>query len=64
MAERRGLAEMSGDAMREIGVLVAAFGVLDKFLFDQGPTVAWTASVLGVALAFFAVGAIIEQRRP
>lgn len=50
--------------MREIGVLVAAFGVLDKFLFDQGPTVAWTASVLGVALAFFAVGAIIEQRRP
>jgi hypothetical protein len=60
---RRGLAEMIADAMREISVLVAAFGLLDKYMFDHGPSVVWTGEVLGVALFFFSLGATIELRR-
>jgi len=39
MAERRELAEMIGEGMREIGVLIAVFGMLDKFVLTEvGPT--------------------------
>lgn len=64
MADRRGVAEMTGEAMREVGVLIAAFGMLDKWLLGSGPSWQWTSAVLGTALFFFAVGATIERRRP
>jgi hypothetical protein len=63
MPDRRGVAEMFGDAMREIAVLTAAFGLLDKFVFSEGPTLTWTGAVLGVSLLFFALGVTIERRR-
>jgi hypothetical protein len=61
--EPKGVAEMVGEAMREIGVLVAVFGMLDKLLRGDGATVGWTAAVLGTALFFFVVGVTIERRR-
>jgi len=63
MSERHGVAEMIGDGMREIGVLVAAFGLLDKFVLGERPTALWTGAVLGVALFFFLFGVTIERRR-
>jgi hypothetical protein len=63
MSERRELPEMIGEAMREGGVLVAVFGMLDKFVHGEGPSSAWTSAVLAISLFLFAVGATIERRR-
>ena len=63
MSERRGLAELIGEGLRESGVLIAVFGMLDKFLRSETPTVVWTIAVLSVALIFFGVGCTIEIRR-
>ncbi|HEV3193383.1 MAG TPA: hypothetical protein VGY54_22905 [Polyangiaceae bacterium] len=63
MSERHEVAEMIGEAMREIGVLVAVFGMLDKILRNEGPTADWTAAVLVTALFFFVFGVTIERRR-
>ena len=63
VAERKSVAEMLGEWMREASVLVAVFGILDKLLRGEGPTSAWTVAVLAVALSFFSWGCIIERRR-
>jgi len=63
MSERRSTAEIIGDGLREAGVLVAVFGMLDKFVHGEGPSTAWTTVVLTVSLFLFGVGAIIEARR-
>jgi hypothetical protein len=54
---------MIGEAMREIGILVAVFGMLDKFLLATVPPFGWTVAVLASAMAFFALGTTIERRR-
>jgi len=64
MAERKGVAEMAGEFLREAGVLVAALGLLEKVLTGGWPSLGWTASVLGTGLLLAALGAIIEVRRP
>lgn len=63
MSERRTSAEMVGEALREAGVLTAVFGMLDKFLRDEGPSLRWTAGVLGLALCLFVLGIKIEEKR-
>jgi hypothetical protein len=63
MAERHEVAEMIGEGMREVGVLVAVFGMLDKFLRGEPPTAIWTASVLTIGLFFFVSGLMIERQR-
>jgi hypothetical protein len=56
-------AEMIGDAMRESAILLAVFGILDKFLRSEGPSLLWATSVLSVALSSFVVGCTIERLR-
>jgi hypothetical protein len=56
-------AEMSADALREAGVLVLVFGLLDRYMFDRGPPAGWTASVLGLALLSFVLGGVLERTR-
>ena len=64
MSERKDKYEMTGEFLREAGVLVCTFGMLDRFLRDQWPTGEWTAAVLGTGLLLAIFGAIIELRRP
>jgi hypothetical protein len=64
MSQRHGVTEMTGDGLREAGVLVGVFGMLDKFVHGQGPTIIWTAAVLTISLFLFAAGCILERRRP
>lgn len=49
-----------GGDLREAAVLLTVFGMLDKYVHEGGPTLAWTASVLGFALFFYVLGLIIE----
>jgi hypothetical protein len=60
--ERRRRARLVGDALREAGILIAVFGMLDKFLRDEGPSLAWTAAVLGAALLSFVLGIMFDER--
>jgi len=63
MSERKSLAEMAGEFLREAAVLIAVFGILDKVLRNEGPTLAWTVAVLAVALILLVGGCILERRR-
>ncbi len=63
MGAPKGLAEMSGDFLREAGVLVAALGVLEKTIAAGLPSWRWTVVVLGLGLFFAGFGAIIERTR-
>jgi hypothetical protein len=47
---------MSADALREAAILVLVFGLLDKYMFDRGPSFAWTILVIAVSLLSFAIG--------
>jgi len=53
-------ARLVGDALREAAILIAVFGMLDKFLRD-GPSLAWTAGVLGAALLSFVLGIMFDE---
>jgi len=63
MAERHTIEEMTGEWLREASILVAVFGILDKFLRSEIPTLTWTLSVLAVALIFFVGGCTLERWR-
>jgi hypothetical protein len=64
MTERHTITEMSSEWLREASILVAVFGILDKFLRSETPTWGWTFSVLTVALLFFVIGCTLERWRP
>jgi len=59
----KGIAEMLGDFLREAGVLVCVFGVLDKVLQSKPVAAGWFAAVLGLGLILAVIGGIIESRR-
>jgi hypothetical protein len=63
MNERRPVAEMIAETWREIGVLVLVFGMLDKFVHDETPSIRWAAWVISIGLFFLLGGYIIERRR-
>ena len=63
MSEQKPVSEMIGEAMREAGVLVLVFGMLDKFVHDSAPTMVWTVAVLAVGLFFLGGGCMLERRR-
>ncbi|MGA3124619.1 MAG: hypothetical protein ABSF69_28030 [Polyangiaceae bacterium] len=63
MGERRTAAEMSGEFLREAGVLVAVLGMLEKIVLGGWPSQGWTAAVLGAGLFLAVLGGIIELRR-
>ena len=59
----RGLAEMCGDALREIAVLVLVFGLLDRYASKDGTPEEWTVAILSVSLLSFVAGVVIELIR-
>ena len=62
-SESKSWGEMSADALREAGVLVLVFGLLDKYMFGPGPSAGWTAVVVSVALLSFVLGSVLERTR-
>jgi hypothetical protein len=66
IAERRSIWEMSGEAMREIGVLVMVFGhpVLQGMLDAKGAaTPSWILAAVAFGLLLFSIGCTIEKVR-
>ncbi len=63
MSDRKSVAAMIGDGLREGGVLVAVFGMLDKFVHGEGPTTTWTTAVVATSLSLFLVGSTLERQR-
>lgn len=55
---------MAGDALREMGVLLLVFGPLD-YVFAETPVLTgWGVSaIVGVALASFVAGLVLERVR-
>ncbi len=51
VSERRGVTELIGDGLREAGVLIAVFGMLDEFVHGEGPTRLWSTVVLTIRFA-------------
>jgi len=54
---------MIADGLREAGVLVFVFAILDR-LVDGHITTNWTLTAIGVSGVFFVAGLYIERRRP
>ncbi len=61
--EPKSWGEMSADALREAGVLVLVFGLLDKYMFGSGPSAGWTAAIVALALGTFVLGSVLERTR-
>jgi len=59
----KSIAEMTGDFLREAGVLVCVFGVLDKVIAKAPVTAYWLSEALGLGLLLVGIGGIIESRR-
>lgn len=65
MAERRSAGELIGETLREAGILVLVFGLLDAFVRDnKPPSIVWTSWVVGLGLFGIVVGCILELRSP
>ena len=62
-ATNRTLAEMIGDTLREAALLVAVFGWLDRVVQQEPFWGAWAWTILGVAMALYITGVIIERLR-
>jgi hypothetical protein len=56
------VSKMSGEAFREISVLIFVFAILDKLVYGR-ITIFWTMATWLVSAVFFATGAYIERRR-
>jgi hypothetical protein len=54
--------QMIGEGLREVGVLVLVFAILDKVIAGN-ITVWWTAIALLGGLLFFSGGCYIERKR-
>jgi len=60
--ERKSVAEMIAEGLREIGVLILVFGVLDKLLKAE-LTGVWLGGVLVSGCYVFSLGMYLERRR-
>jgi hypothetical protein len=60
---RKHFEEMIADGLREAGVLVFVFSILDR-LVDGKITTDWTLVAIAVGGLFFGSGLYIERRRP
>jgi hypothetical protein len=65
MTDRATIAQMAGEALRELGVLLIAFTPLD-YLFADRPTLmpAAIGEILAGALLLLIAGVILERVRP
>ncbi len=61
--ERRSVAEMLGETLREAGVLVGVFMPLDLALEGHGLTLQWGLAIVTLPVALLAGGLMIERRR-
>lgn len=63
--ERKGIAEMTAEALREMAVLLLIFAPLDFVFSDKQDrlTQAYVAAIVTVALALFVLGVWFERRR-
>ena len=64
MSEKKFTAEMVGEALRDVGILIFVFGPLYE-LFEPLKNKAWSVflGVIGVGIVFFVSGIIVERRR-
>jgi hypothetical protein len=56
------VSKMSGEAFREIGILIFVFSLLDK-LVSGTITTRWTATAIGLSVLFFGAGVFLERIR-
>ncbi len=61
--ERRTVAEMLGEFLREIALLVSVFIPLDLAIESKPLTLEWIAAILIFGGGFLTVGVLIERRR-
>ena len=59
---RKSYGEMAGEALREIGVLVLVFSVLDRMIAGN-ITAIWTAVTLAISVVSFLLGCMLERIR-
>ena len=59
------VAQMSAELLRELGVLLVAFGPLD-YLFSEGASLTTGAigAIVALGLVFTIAGVVIERSRP
>jgi hypothetical protein len=62
-APSKTVAEMIGEALREAGLLTAVFGWLDRTIQGEPFWGPWGWTVMGLSLALFVGGAVIEVVR-
>jgi hypothetical protein len=60
--DRHSFGEMLGDALREIGILLAVFGWLEPWHRNE-LTLRSLEGVLGIAILAFGLGALVERMR-
>jgi hypothetical protein len=64
MSDRRTSAEMIGEGLRELGILMLVFVPLDFAIADRPPLTGWGVSaIVALALALFVIGVRIERTR-
>lgn len=62
-AGRRGVAEMVGEGLRELGLLWFAFGTLDGVLRAEPPGWLWYLEIGIISMLSFMIGVAVERRR-
>jgi hypothetical protein len=55
--------EMIGEGLRDVGILILVFAVLDKLVNGQ-ITLWWTLAAVSVSALVFASGCYVERIRP
>lgn len=63
MSEKKSVAEMSGEFLREAGVLVGVFGFLDELIEDRPLRQIWLGGVVTVTLLLVLAGVALERYR-
>jgi hypothetical protein len=62
-SERKSLAEMFSEFLREVAALIAVFAILDKLVQEHGVTTGWLAGAWSIAAVALAAGMLIERLR-
>lgn len=61
--ERKTVAEMFGELLREAAVLIIVFGFLDKLLKIEPISAGWAIKTIGAAASSFLSGVTLERVR-
>ncbi len=59
---RKSIDEMVGEALREVGVLILVFAILDR-LVAGSITWIWTVAAILISASAFLYGCVLERRR-